>query len=413
MYRIAAPLVLVCSLACNKAPNLYVYWDQNEEEQMLLPGGQIQEVRPAYDSNGQMCIFPDHSGRFTTGINPTLPGQLNPGSLLPFMNAPIGEAVFDKHGNFTGQILSPPGPYALPGSDAGGDVPPPDGDNFCMDGVTTVNCDPNAADSGCPPGVACAPVYNDNSTYTGCVFDSKGKFFAADIGQGQGQLASPGNGRLIEWFPPDYTTFCIIAGPTDGGVGPHHIGGIGGLQNPGAMAVDPEDNVYLPENGAGVIRKFPAGTLPQSAQECGPNEMIAAPYTPLPQITGIPGGVAWDPSCNCLAVTNIVSGTFGGPLLNWYDTDGHAYPGKGPVPHGPQSPFGLSVTPDGDVYFTDMSLVCDTSGCNPSDARGAIWKVTFDKNNKPSTPELVVGGLFFPIGTTVCDADHETCPGVP
>ena len=49
------------------ASGSYLYWDQNEEQQVLTPSGHVGLLVPPYDPNGQMCIFPDRSGRFVTG----------------------------------------------------------------------------------------------------------------------------------------------------------------------------------------------------------------------------------------------------------------------------------------------------------------------------------------------------------
>ena len=102
---------------------MLVYWDENEEEDGFI-GGQVKQLVPPYDPNGQMCIFPGRSSKFTTGYNPTLPSQNNPGSLKPLMDPPVGEAVWDRHGGFTRQTIATPGPFALPGSTVGGDIPP-------------------------------------------------------------------------------------------------------------------------------------------------------------------------------------------------------------------------------------------------------------------------------------------------
>src|SRR5438445_9911745 len=54
-----------------------VYWDQNEEMDWLIHDGVQQNAPlvPAWDANGQMCVFPDSTGRFTTAYNPTDSGQ--------------------------------------------------------------------------------------------------------------------------------------------------------------------------------------------------------------------------------------------------------------------------------------------------------------------------------------------------
>lgn len=387
-----------------------VYWDTNEEEDTFLPSGSIAQLVPPWDPNGQMCIFRDGSGRFVTGYNPTLPGQHNPGSLKPLKTPPVGEAVWDRHGNFTGKTIYVPGAYALPGSSIGGDIPPDPSSTFCTNGTTTGPC---TTDADCPGG-ACSGTFNDNGTFTGCAIDSKGNLFAADIGQGQGSTSSPDQGRIIEWFAPDYNTFCIIAGPTQGGDGPHHVNGTGGLKNPGLMAVDGDDNLYVPESGASRVLAFDHATLPQSAHDCGADGLMnpAAPHTAFIRSPGvIPAGIAWDPTCNCWVVSNILAGTaLGGPdALVWFDTAGHVSTAKGPVPAGDFSPFGVAVSSTGDVFFVDIHLTCGSNGCGPTDGAGGIFKVSFNSGTL-ATPQRIIGGLNFPVSVTTCDASKEVCP---
>ncbi len=133
-------------------PAVFVYWDQNEEQDARRLDGRLVQLVAPWDPNGQMCLFPDSSGRpgqFVTGYNPTLPSQHNLGSLLPLKNPPVGMAVWDRHGGFTGQAIYVPGPYALPGSDIGGDIPPDNSSMFCTDGVTA-HC---SSDADCPNGI--------------------------------------------------------------------------------------------------------------------------------------------------------------------------------------------------------------------------------------------------------------------
>jgi hypothetical protein len=404
---------------------VFVYWDQNEEQDALPPGGQPVQLVAPWDPNGQMCIFPDSSGRpgqFVTGYNPTLPSQHNIGSLLPYKNPPVGMAVWDRHGGFTGQTIYVPGPYPLPGTQIGGDIPPDNGSTFCTDGKTS-NC---TTDADCPNGSKCSGTFNNNGSFTGCAFDSKGDLFAADIGQAQGSSASPDQGRIIEWFPPDYTAFCIIFGPTQGGdpLGMHHVNGTGGLSNPGMMAFDTNDNLYVPESGKLRVLKFDHAGMPSGPQDCGPNGLLTPPAQPTVFITPLetmgifaPAAIARDPTCStdttsCWAVTNVVSGTnLGGNAnaINWYDDAGKPLSGKGPVPKGNYNPFGLAVAPTGDVFFIDLGLVCTSSGCDTVDDGGALFKVSFD-NGTPSTPVKIASGLNFPTSATICDASTQVCP---
>jgi hypothetical protein len=361
-----------------------VYWDQNEEEDLLIDG-HVAALIPPWDANGQLCLFPDDSGRFAVGYNPTLPSQNNPGSLKPLKNPPVGEAVYDRHGQFTGQTIFVPGPYALPGSTIGGDIPP----------------------AGGAPWQTGA--FNNNGSYTGCAFDARGDFFAADLGTAQGQVPIPSSGRLIEWFPPDYTTYCILYGPTEGGDGPHHVDGSGGLQNPGALAVRHAD-VYLPETGAGRVLRFRHESFPTRAADCGPEGVLTPParFDVFISTLSFPAAIARDPSCQCWAVSNIL----GSPAIAWFNDAGTPHEGKGPVPAGPYNPYGLGVVPGGDLYFVDEHIACDASGCGPVVHGEGVFKLTFE-HGVASTPQAIVTGIDFPLGITVCDPTHHVCPTPP
>ena len=388
----------------------------------MLPSGQLVQLVPPWDPNGQMCIFPDSSGRpgqFVTGYNPTLPSQHNLGGPpnKPLKNPPVGLAIWDRKGGFTGQVAFVPGPYGLPGENVGGDIPPDNASTFCTDG-TLGHCQ---SDADCTGGGKCSGTFNDNGSFTGCAFDSKGDLFGADIGRAQGSSSSPDQGRIIEWFPPDYTSYCIIIGPTQGGDGPHHVNGTGGLRNPGMMAVDPQDDLYVPESGRMRILRFDHASLPSGPQDCGADGLLAppAPYTVFIQRPqNAPAGIARDPTCstdtsNCWAVTNILSNLpppiGGGNAVSWFDDKGEPTSVQGPIPKGNFSPFGIAVSPTGDVFFIDIGLTCGANGCGTIDDGGGIFKVSFT-NGQPSTPEKINGGLNFPTSVTLCDASAHVCP---
>jgi hypothetical protein len=370
-----------------------VYWDQNEEQDFLAqPSGAEGQLVPPYNPNGQMCVFPDHSGRFVTGYNPTLPSQHNPGSLKPVMEPPVGEAVWDRHGNFTGQTIYVPGPYHLPGQTVGGDIPPDPGGTF-----------------------------NSNGTFIGCAFDHEGNLFATDLGTAQGQFPPPTSGRLIEWFGPSYTSSCIIDGPTTGGVGPHHVGGTGGLSQPGNLAVDSNDNLLLPEadpHGGfnGQVLRFDHSSFPTSAADCGSDGIylmsklrstvfIQGSLSLLP----FPQSIAFDPTCSCWGVTT----TIGDPAIAWFDNSGHQVTSMGVVPgesitavgSNPNgyNPLGIAFAPDGTTYFVDIHIVCSAplTGCGPAGNGGRIMKVTFT-NGQPNAPVPVASGFNFPTSVTIC-----------
>jgi hypothetical protein len=399
--RLVAALLLAASVGWPGSPanarshgSVLVYWDQNEEEDVFI-NGQVKQLVPPYDPNGQMCIFPGHSGRFVTGYNPTLPSQMNPGSLKPLMNPPVGEAVWDRHGNFTGKTIFVPGPFALPGSTVGGDIPPDTSGG-------------GSVESG---------AYNNNGTFTGCAFDRHGNLFAVDLGTAQGQFPSPDNGRIIEWFAPHFTSYCIIDGPTAGGVGPHHVDGTGGLKNPGTLALYHGD-LYVPETGALRVLRFPRHSLPHRAREC-PNGVLEPPAQPEVFIKDpnllFPSGIAHDPTSRGWAVTNVASNIIQQQAIAWYDATGKPDATRRPVPTGNYSPFGVAIAPKGDLYFVDIHVVCQggvLANCGPGSHQGGVFKVTF-ANGVPSTPQAIATGFDFPVSVTVCDPSRQVCPTPP
>src|SRR5262249_18231823 len=91
-----------------------VYWDQNEEEDVLsIPSGTQAQLQPPWDPNGQMCVLAD--GRFVVGYDPTLPAQHNLGGLKSYKQPADGVELNEPNGSFSGQTLYVPGPYKMAG----------------------------------------------------------------------------------------------------------------------------------------------------------------------------------------------------------------------------------------------------------------------------------------------------------
>jgi LPXTG-motif cell wall-anchored protein len=380
-----------------------VFWDENEEEDFWLSsGGALGRLVGPWDPNGQLCVVPDGSGRFVVGYNPTLASQNNPGSLLPVKQPPVGEAMYDHRGDFTGQTLFVPGPFKLPGQSVGGDIPP------------------DAAGGG---------AFNNNGTMTGCAFDQRGDLFAVDLGTAQGQFPPPDDGRLIEWFAPRYTSFCVVDGPTAGGIGPHHVDGHGGLRQPGDLAVDPATgDLLVPEAGSptgglgGRVLRIDHHSLPRGPSDCGPAGLYPphqlrvstfvqgnAAVLPFPQ------GIARDPSCGCWAVSTVI----GNPSVVWFRDNGTpvgrslrgedlAHVGQDPLGW---NPFGIAFGPDGTLFLVDIHVVCSAPlvNCGPASKAGRVLRFTFhDRVANP--PTELASGLDFPTSITVCVPGLQTCP---
>jgi hypothetical protein len=365
-----------------------VYWDQNEEVDFLaMPSGTQGQLLPAWDLNGQMCVLPD--GRFVGGYDPTLPAQRNLGSAKPYKQPADGEELDEPNGSFSGQTLYVPGPYKMPGQSIGSDSPP------------TSN-----------------GVFNNNQTYTGCAISKSGNIFGNDIATAQGDYPPPSSGRLVEWFAPSYTTYCIVYGPTSGGTGPHHTDGTGGLAQPGMMALADNGDVLVPNVGTSSVLRFAQSSLPTSAAQCpgGLYPRTKLHITTFAKVT-FPAGVAKDPTCDCFAVSSYI----GDPSIRWFTADGAPEAGRGSVPgttvadigKSPDqyNPFGMAFAPDGTLYFIDIHIACKglLSGCGPASNGGRVMRVTFS-NGQPSTPVAVATGFDFPTSVTVCVPSQTVCP---
>jgi hypothetical protein len=376
-------------------PGYLVYWDQNEEVDFLdEPSGVLGQLMPAWDLNGQVCVLPDGSGRFVGGLDPTLPGQHNPGGLKPYKQPAIGEELNEADGSYSGTVLHVPGPFKMPGQSVGEDSPP---------------------DS--------KGVFNDNSTYTGCAFANHGNLFATDIATAQGQYPPPDDGRLVEWFAPSYSTYCIIYGPDAGGVGAHHVDGNGGLSEPGMLQTMPGGDLLVPVAGSDEVLRFDHSAFPSSASACPggiyPRSDVKTSvfFKGSGSMLPFPGGVALDPTCGCYAISSF----FGDPSIAWFTPSGAPEPGRTPLPGTPvaqlgqnpnaYNPFGIAFAPDGTMYFVDIHIACKSPlvDCGTASYGGRVMKVTF-QNGVPSTPTVVDGGFDFPTSVTVCVPAKTVCP---
>jgi hypothetical protein len=331
------------------------------------------------------------------GYNPTLASQHNPGSLQPLKRPPVGEAIYDRHGDFTGQTLFVPGPFD------GGDI---------------------------PPDLAGGGAYNNNGTMTGCAVDAAGNVFASDLGTAQGDFPPPDDGRLIEWFAPRYDTVCIVDGPTAGGVGPHHVDGTGGLRQPGDLAVDPATgDIMLPEAGSptggigGVVLRIAHDSLPRSAADCAPDGLyprdklyVSTFFQGSLARLPFPASIARDPTCDCWAIGSVI----GNPSILWLHDDGTVVPGRslpgedlvhvGQDPNG-ITPFGIAFAPDGTLYLVDIHIVCSAPlvGCGPASRGGRELRISFD-GTQPEPAVVYDSGLDFPTSVTVCVNGAQVCP---
>src|SRR5437870_13351855 len=118
----------------------------------------------------------------------------------------------------------------------------------------------------------------------------------------------------------------------DAGTG-HHVDGSGGLRDPGTLARDDADNIYVPEGGAldpatgqlpgfGRVLEFLRSSFPANASQCpGPANMPLGPVRVQVFIQGCPESqpfplaIARDTSTHRSALR----GDHGSPAPLWYD----------------------------------------------------------------------------------------------
>jgi polyvinyl alcohol dehydrogenase (cytochrome) len=259
------------------------------------------------------------------------------------------------------------------------------------------------------------PGYTGDPDNYGCGFLDAGRLLTTAIGDTlPGQ---PANGQLFLWFGPFDTGFRqeTLADGTAFFVGevPHceidHT-----LATAGGIAVDPSGDVYVATNrpddqgNAGGVWRY-RGTFPTSMAECTP-EFLAANVTKelvVPMVEALPADLrAVTPSAVALTGhgTMYVSSVFTGTVSE-FTTDGAWVRDVWPLaplapPTGPtgNTPFGLAVTGDGDLWIADLGIVL----ASPLAGAGSVVRVRFDAAGNPAPlGETVQDGLTFPDGLGV------------
>jgi outer membrane protein assembly factor BamB len=324
---------------------------------------------PGRDVNGQICRFPDGTGRFLAGEDT---GQPTPRA---------GWGIFAADGSQVGKLTAT---YQVAGAEP-----------------------------------------------FGCAFDpSSGVLFTSSVGE---QGFGSASGQLIMWFPPfagfpggpgeypdlDPTSdnFCKLA--VD-------------LGTAGSVLVDPSGRVLVAASGGLSVHRFnpPFPTGPDAAGGCGAvdpqgSPMVDASITERPEsetpyredglLEGganmlTPAGLAIS-SAGTLYASSVFTG-----VINEYDLETGALlrpiverPGPFALPTPFGSPQGIAVAADGTLYYADLDLrgtISDPGTIGPG-PNGKVWRVRFDESGDPLTPEIVREGLSFPDGVAVFPGDLE------
>lgn len=205
----------------------------------------------------------------------------------------------------------------------------------------------------------------------GCAFASDDRLFVSDEGSGNFDAT---DGKLILFFPPDYKESCVIASTI-------HVAG--------NVAVDDEDNVYLPQSvPPGEIFRF--SNLPTSADQCAAKAWTQETFIQDPDMS-TPLGIAHAKNGNWY-----ISSVFIPTTIREYAPDGTFVR---TVVQGDDvgNPAGLAVDSDGTLYYADLGLAIQEDGLpGPEAGKGTVRKVEFDADGNPQTPVVMNSNLTFP-----------------
>jgi outer membrane protein assembly factor BamB len=320
---------------------------------------------PGRDVNGEICQFPDGSGRLLAGEDT---GQ-------PDLSA--GWGIFEADGRQSGKLVAT---YQVAGAEP-----------------------------------------------HGCAFDpNSGLLFTSSVGE-QG-FTNP-SGQLIVWFPPYEgfpqsgndpnpisRNFCKLATNigTAGSVEVDEQGRIWVGSSSGLSVVRFNPPFPTSATAAGGCGDLDSQGSPLVDASLTEREAGEAPFRENVVVAGQEARMfTFSGVVRSGRGTMFVSSVLTGRVAE-YDLDGNflrfivdfAGPGFGPdfelpTPFG--SPQGLAVGPDGTLYYADLDLqgdLPDFGTVGPGDD-GKVWRVRFDESDEPLAPEIVRDALAFPDGVAV------------
>ena len=316
--------------------------------------------------------------------------------------------------------------HALAGPRGGGNV----NGKICMipDGTQRFVMSEDAGQPRYPAGYAVfepggqmigklVPTFIDNfADPTGCATDSDGHLFTLEAGD-EGFGSS--NGELFMWFPPydqfpgpeaypnteTSTNYCKLDVT------------IGTATN---VALDEVGQLLVTSPSSGSVYRYsgPLPTAPNAAGGCGRFDSTGAPLVDAGRLTrevfihdgthaATPSGLARGPNGHWF-VGDVLFGR-----IAEFDSDGHFVrlvvdSGEAtthPTLYG--SPQSIAFDSKGNLYYADLDLVGDNFFDPDTGPDGKVWRVRFDDQGVPQTPEVLRSGMRFPDGVSVLPGNLE------
>ena len=239
----------------------------------------------------------------------------------------------------------------------------------------------------------------------GCGVLSDGRVVTTDIGN---EAAGAANGQLEIWFPPfsgDAVPFCKLDLHLATGQG---------------IYVGDDDNLYLnsprsglePDDTSSGVFKY-TGPFPTSADAaggCGEIDNLGSPLADTltkERVLGAgaralttPSGITRGPNGH-FYVASVLSGVINEYDDTWRFVQTVLSPPTGErlgaQPYSTGTPLGITVGPDGTLYYADIGLVGAHGTIGPGNKTGSVRRITFT-DGKPNAPEILATGLQFPDG---------------
>jgi hypothetical protein len=211
----------------------------------------------------------------------------------------------------------------------------------------------------------------------GCVFDNDERLFVTEVGN---EDFTGGNGKLIIFYPPDYSTYCVLT----------HT-----LRVSLTVALDDDGSVLVAQAvPPGQILRF-SPPFPKDPTECATVQPKQSVFLQDPELQ-TPSGIARAPNGNWY-----VSSVFVPTAINEYDHDGKLVR---KIISGDDigNPQGVAVASDGTIYYADLGLVTKPGELpGPEPGKGTVRKVTFDAQGNPQPPVVIGSGYDFPDAVSI------------